>query len=75
MTKIQGVTAQPYYLDLIDSTDSSTKPLTEIELPELSNGPHFAYAIQWLAFAVLALVGRILLFRETKRLALVQVEI
>ncbi len=75
MTEIQGVTAQPYYLDLIDSTDSSTKPLTEIELPELSNGPHFAYAIQWLAFAVLALVGRILLFRETKRLALVQVEI
>jgi len=75
MTKIQGVSAEAYYLDLIKSSDGSLKPFTEIGLPELSNGPHFAYALQWLAFAVLALIGRILLFRETKRLSLVQLEI
>ena len=71
MTKIQGVSAEPYYLDLIASTEASMQPLTEIELPELSNGPHFAYALQWLAFAVLAVIGRFLLFREAKRLPLI----
>jgi cytochrome oxidase assembly protein ShyY1 len=51
------------------------EPLTEIELPELSNGPHYAYGVQWLAFALLAIIGRFLLFRESKRLSLVKVEI
>ena len=71
MTRIQGIDAEPFYLDLIGSTNGEIRPLTEIQLPELSNGPHFAYALQWLAFAVLALVGRVLLFREAKRLPLV----
>ena len=71
ITSLQGVTAQPYYLDLLPSKDGAIQPLTQIELPELTNGPHFAYALQWLAFAVLALVGRILLFREAKRLPLI----
>jgi len=71
MTKIQGITAEPYYLDLINSSETSAQPLTQIQLPELTNGPHFAYALQWLAFAVLILLGRYLLFREAKRLSLV----
>ena len=75
ITKLQGVDAKPYYLDLLGSPDGKAKPLTEIELPELSNGPHYAYGIQWLAFALLAIIGRFLLFRETKRLSLVKVEI
>jgi surfeit locus 1 family protein len=75
ITKLQGVEANAYYLDLLGSRDKKVKPLTEIELPELSNGPHYAYGIQWLAFALLALIGRFLLFRETKRLSLVKVEI
>jgi cytochrome oxidase assembly protein ShyY1 len=75
ITKLQGVEANAYYLDLLGSPDGKVKPLTEIELPELSNGPHYAYGIQWLAFALLALIGRFLLFRETKRLSLVKVEI
>jgi cytochrome oxidase assembly protein ShyY1 len=75
ITKLQGVDAKPYYLDLLGNPDGKVKPLTEIELPELSNGPHYAYGIQWLAFALLAIIGRFLLFRETKRLSLVKVEI
>ena len=75
ITKLQGVEANAFYLDLLGSPDGRVKPLTEIELPELSNGPHYAYGIQWLAFALLALIGRFLLFRETKRLSLVKVEI
>jgi len=75
IAKLQGVDANPYYLDLLGSPDGQVKPLTEIELPELSNGPHYAYGIQWLAFALLALIGRFLLFREAKRLSLVKLEI
>ncbi len=75
IAKLQGVDSNPYYLDLLGSPDGKVKPLTEIELPELSNGPHYAYGIQWLAFALLAIIGRFLLFRETKRLSLVKVEI
>lgn len=65
---VQGVGAANYYLDLLPSDLIS--PLTEIETPEISNGPHFAYAIQWLAFAVMICIGRFLLFRNPKRLAL-----
>ncbi len=70
IAKIQGVDAKSYYLDLLPNHDKSVLPLTPIALPEISGGPHFAYALQWLAFALLTLIGRALLFRETKRLAL-----
>ena len=75
IAKLQGIDANSYYLDLLGSPDGKVKPLTDIELPELSNGPHYAYGIQWLAFALLALIGRFLIFRETKRLSLVKLEI
>ena len=75
IAKLQGIDANEYYLDLLGSLDGQVRPLTEIELPELSNGPHYAYGIQWLAFALLALIGRYLIFREAKRLPLVKVEI
>ncbi len=75
IAKIQGVDAQPYYLDLISSSNEKVTPLTEIQLPELTSGPHYAYALQWLAFAALALIGRILLFREAQGLPLVKLEI
>ena len=75
MTKLQGIDAKPYYLDLLPSANGKIMPLTDIELPELTNGPHYAYALQWLAFAALALIGRILFFREAKRLSLVKIEI
>ena len=75
IAKLQGIDANEYYLDLLGSPDGQVRPLTEIELPELSNGPHYAYGIQWLAFALLALTGRFLIFREAKRLPLIKVEI
>ena len=75
IAKLQGVDAKPYYLDLLPSQDGNIEPLTKIELPELTNGPHYAYALQWLAFAALTLIGRVLLFREAKRLSLVKIEI
>jgi surfeit locus 1 family protein len=35
-----------------------------VPLPELSDGPHLSYAIQWLAFAVIAVVGSVVLYRR-----------
>ena len=62
----QGVSAAPFYLDLVSATPPTAGPFNQIELPDLSDGPHYAYAIQWLAFAALILIGRGMLFREFK---------
>jgi surfeit locus 1 family protein len=35
--------------------------------PELTNGPHLSYAIQWFSFAAIVLVGSFMLFRKTVR--------
>ena len=32
--------------------------------PEISDGPHLAYAIQWFAFAVIAVVGALIFARR-----------
>ncbi|MDH3496613.1 MAG: SURF1 family protein [Gemmatimonadota bacterium] len=38
--------------------------LAIVALPPRDNGPHLAYAIQWFAFAVIALVGGVILARR-----------
>ena len=35
--------------------------------PELTNGPHLSYVIQWFSFAVIILVGSLALFRKPAR--------
>jgi len=35
--------------------------------PALDNGPHLSYAIQWFSFAVIAVVGTILLLKKQAR--------
>ncbi len=35
-----------------------------IPLPPITNGPHLSYAVQWFAFATIALVGSSILFRR-----------
>jgi cytochrome oxidase assembly protein ShyY1 len=37
--------------------------------PELSEGPHLSYAIQWFSFAAIALVGAAVLLRRERRAA------
>ena len=59
----QGVRAANFYLDLLPTNEEIT-PLTSIDLPELSNGPHYAYALQWLFFALIIAVGRVAIYRE-----------
>jgi surfeit locus 1 family protein len=52
-----------YYLDLLDASDPSMSPITPVSLPELTDGPHMAYALQWLFFGGLVFYGRLLLRR------------
>jgi len=54
---------QDYYIDLLSGSESSLTPAVPAQLPELSDGPHMAYALQWLFFAGLIIYGRILIRR------------
>lgn len=65
----QAVETENYSLDLLSSSEATLTPRYPNELPELTDGPHMAYAVQWLVFAFLVLLGRILIFREDLRLS------
>ena len=54
----------PFYLDLLSGDDPLLTPKVEAALPELSDGPHMAYALQWLFFGGLVVYGRFLIRRE-----------
>jgi len=58
----------PFVLQQLPS-DSPTVPLSAAllirwPLPELSDGPHLSYAIQWFSFAVIIVVGSLVLARK-----------
>lgn len=63
----QSVKTADFSLDLMQASNPLLTPQFPNPLPELTDGPHFAYALQWLLFAFLALFGRILIFREELR--------
>ncbi|CAB5110026.1 MAG: hypothetical protein F2954_02435 [Actinobacteria bacterium] len=52
-----------YYLDLLSGSQSNLTPTVTAQLPELSDGPHMAYALQWIFFGALVIYGRILIRR------------
>jgi cytochrome oxidase assembly protein ShyY1 len=54
---------QNYYVDLLSGSQKSLTPVVSAQLPELSDGPHMAYALQWIFFAGLVIYGRILIRR------------
>lgn len=41
--------------------------LRPVPLPELSDGPHLGYAFQWFAFAIIAVVGSVFIYRKEVR--------
>jgi cytochrome oxidase assembly protein ShyY1 len=45
------------FVDLRSESPSPEVELLPVELPELDNGPHFFYGLQWWFFGVLALFG------------------
>jgi len=61
-----GTTASlsTFYIDLLSGSQSSLTPEVSAQLPELSDGPHMAYALQWLFFGGLVVYGRFLIRRD-----------
>ena len=57
------VVTEGFYLDLLNGSVSELTPNVSAQLPELSDGPHMAYALQWVFFAGLVGYGRILIRR------------
>lgn len=45
------------FVDLQTETPPAATPLEPVELPDLGNGPHFFYGLQWWFFGLLAVVG------------------
>ena len=54
---------EDFYLDLVSGSAPNLTPQVSAQLPELSDGPHMAYALQWLFFGGLVVYGRILIRR------------
>jgi cytochrome oxidase assembly protein ShyY1 len=54
----KGIQTEDFYIDLISVSDTAMNPDVPVELPELSDGPHMAYALQWIFFAALIIYGR-----------------
>jgi cytochrome oxidase assembly protein ShyY1 len=53
-----------FYIDLLSGDQPELSPTVPAALPELSDGPHFAYALQWIIFGGLVIYGRFLIRRE-----------
>ena len=58
-----ALNTEKFYIDLLSGSEQSLTPAVTAQLPELSDGPHMAYALQWLFFAGLMIYGRILIRR------------
>ena len=58
------VATEGFYLDLLNGSSPELTPAVAAQLPELSDGPHMAYALQWVFFAGLVGYGRILIRRS-----------
>jgi surfeit locus 1 family protein len=54
---------EKFYIDLLSGSEPSLTPAAPAQLPPLSDGPHKAYALQWLFFGGLIVYGRILIRR------------
>jgi cytochrome oxidase assembly protein ShyY1 len=55
--------SEGFYLDLLSGSVPSLTPTVAAQVPELSDGPHLAYSLQWIFFAGLIIYGRILIRR------------
>lgn len=56
-----GSDSEDYYLDLISGSLPELTPAAPSQIPSLSDGPHLAYAVQWILFAGLVVYGRYLI--------------
>lgn len=57
----------PMYVDLSQSDPADSRALEPIVRPDLGNGPHLSYAVQWFIFAVCAAVGWVFAVRHSAK--------
>lgn len=62
-----GLAAVDGYLDVTESDPADDPRLVPTALPELSDGPHFWYAMQWFLFGGLAVIGLVWFVRSDIR--------
>jgi cytochrome oxidase assembly protein ShyY1 len=55
------------FVDVRSESPEPAEPLAPAQLPELDNGPHFFYGLQWWFFGVLALFGFVYLVYDEAR--------
>jgi len=55
------------YVTVLEMTPPQPGDLTAIQPPELSEGPHLSYAIQWFCFTLIAVSGAVILIRGDLR--------
>src|SRR2546425_11436039 len=58
----------PFVIQQVSSSTAPDRPLEpgliRWPMPELSNGPHLSYAIQWFSFALIIVAGSLALARQ-----------
>lgn len=59
-----GSSTENFYIDLLSGSQPSLTPAVPAPLPGLSDGPHMAYALQWVFFGGLIVYGRYLIRRD-----------
>lgn len=57
----------PFYVDFLESPSVTNGSLSRVADPELSEGPHLSYAIQWIIFSLCAIVAWVILVRRALR--------
>jgi cytochrome oxidase assembly protein ShyY1 len=53
------------YVDVDESKPADSESLAPVQQPDLSEGPHLSYAVQWFVFAVAVAVGWVLAVRRS----------
>lgn len=57
----------PMYLELLESNPAEPNGVSPIAFPELSEGPHLSYAVQWAIFSICVAVGWVFAVRKSIR--------
>ncbi len=56
----------PMWVELVSSEPAETGPFPQpVAVPELTEGPHLSYAVQWFIFAAAVVVGWVLAVRKS----------
>ncbi len=57
----------PMYLELLESAPAEPSSVTPVAFPELGEGPHLSYAVQWVIFSISVAVGWVFAVRKSIR--------